>query len=108
MSENNTNEAAVQEQDLGELLRIRRDKLKTLQEAGKDPFQITKFDVSHHAEEIKATQKTVYKVAFLLGGMLYLLHDTRKRQSALRDRVYALEKKAKEFDQALEYTEEDA
>ena len=61
-----------------------------------------------HAEEIKATQKTVYKVACLLGGMLYLLHDTRKRQSALRDRVYALEKKAKEFDQALEYTEEDA
>ena len=61
-----------------------------------------------HAEEIKATQKTVCKVAFLLGGMLYLLHDTRKKQSALRDRVCALEKKAKEFDQALEYTEEDA
>lgn len=61
-----------------------------------------------NAEAIKAMQKTVYKVAFLLGGMLYLLHDTRKRQSALRDRVYALEKKAKEFDQALEYTEEDA
>ena len=60
------------------------------------------------AEAIKATQKTVYKVAFLLGGMLYLLHDTRKRQSALRDRVYALEKKAKAFDQALEYKEEDA
>lgn len=61
-----------------------------------------------HAQEIRATQKTVYKLAFLLGGMLYMLHDTRKRQSALRDRVYALEKKAKEFDQALEYTEEDA
>ena len=61
-----------------------------------------------HAEAIRATQKLVYKGAFVLGGMLYLLHDTRKRQSALRDRVYALEKKAKEFDQALEYTEEDA
>lgn len=61
-----------------------------------------------HAQEIRATQKTVYKLAFLLGGMLYVLHDTRKRQSALRDRVYALEKKAKEFDQALQYTEEDA
>lgn len=61
-----------------------------------------------HAQEIRATQKAVCKVAFMLGGMLYLLHDTRKRQAALRDRVYALEKKAKEFDQALEYTEEDA
>lgn len=61
-----------------------------------------------HAQEIRATQKLLYKGAFVLGGMLYLLHDTRKRQSALRDRVYALEKKAKEFDQALQYTEEDA
>ncbi len=61
-----------------------------------------------HADAIRGTQKTVYKVAFVLGGMLYLLHDTRKRQSALRDRVYALEKKAKEFEQALQYTEEDA
>lgn len=61
-----------------------------------------------HAEEIRSTQKLVYKGAFALGAMLYLIHDTRKKQSALRDRVYALEKKAKEFDQALEYTEEDA
>lgn len=61
-----------------------------------------------HAQEIRSTQKLVYKGAFVLGGMLYVLHDTRKRQSALRDRVYALEKKAKEFDQALQYTEEDA
>ncbi len=39
---------------LSELLQIRRDKLKALQEAGQDPFQITKYDVTHHAEEVKA------------------------------------------------------
>ena len=46
--------AQAEEAQLSEILQIRRDKLKTLQDAGKDPFQITKFDVSHHAEEIKA------------------------------------------------------
>ena len=40
-------------QDLGELLKIRRDKLTALQEEGKDPFVITKFDVSHHSAEVK-------------------------------------------------------
>ena len=54
MSENNTNEAAVQEQDLGELLRIRRDKLKNLQEEGRDPFQQTRFVRSAYSAEIKA------------------------------------------------------
>ncbi len=42
-----------QEQDLGQLLKIRREKLTALQEAGKDPFQITKFDVTAHSGEIK-------------------------------------------------------
>ena len=42
------------EAQLSEILQVRRDKLKALQDAGCDPFQITKFDVSHHAEEIKA------------------------------------------------------
>ncbi len=46
----NTN---TQEQDLNQLLQVRRDKLATLQEAGKDPFKITKFDVTHHSTEIK-------------------------------------------------------
>ena len=41
------------EQDLSEILRVRRDKLKTLQDQGLDPFQQTKFVVSHHAQEIK-------------------------------------------------------
>ena len=42
-----------QEQDLNQLLQVRRDKLANLQEAGKDPFQITKYDVTHHSTEIK-------------------------------------------------------
>lgn len=42
-----------QEQDLSQLLQVRRDKLANLQEAGKDPFQITKYDVTHHSAEIK-------------------------------------------------------
>ena len=46
----NTN---TQDQDLNQLLQVRRDKLATLQEAGKDPFKITKFDVTHHSTEIK-------------------------------------------------------
>ena len=41
------------EQDLSEILRVRRDKLKALQDQGLDPFQQTKFVVSHHAQEIK-------------------------------------------------------
>ena len=43
----------VQEQDINQLLKVRREKLAQLQEAGKDPFQITKYDVTHHSTEIK-------------------------------------------------------
>ena len=42
-----------QAQDMGELLRIRRDKLKVLQDEGRDPFTITRFDVTHHTQDIK-------------------------------------------------------
>lgn len=47
------NNRPQQEQDLGQLLKIRREKLAALQEAGKDPFQITKYDVTNHSKEIK-------------------------------------------------------
>ena len=43
----------VQEQDLNQLLKVRREKLSELQSAGKDPFQITKYDVTHHSRDIK-------------------------------------------------------
>ena len=43
----------TQEQDLNHLLKVRREKLTELQAGGKDPFQITKYDVTHHSQEIK-------------------------------------------------------
>ena len=42
-----------QEQDLNQLLKVRRDKLADLQANGKDPFQITKFNQTHHSLEVK-------------------------------------------------------
>ncbi len=42
-----------QEQDIHQLLKVRREKLAALQEAGKDPFQITKYEITHHSQEIK-------------------------------------------------------
>ena len=46
----NTN---VQEQDIHQLFKVKREKLANLQQAGKDPFQITKYDVTHHSTDIK-------------------------------------------------------
>ena len=43
----------VQEQDINQLIKVRQDKLKEFQENGKDPFQITKYDVTHHSTEIR-------------------------------------------------------
>ena len=42
-----------QDVDVNQLLKVRREKLQDLQERGKDPFQITKYDVTHHSMEIK-------------------------------------------------------
>ena len=54
MADQNTNVTNnEQSQDLGELLRIRREKLKALQNEGRDPFAITRFDVTHHTQDIK-------------------------------------------------------
>ena len=50
MAEHNINN---EEQDLKALLKVRRDKLKDLQANGKDPFEITKYDVTNHSMEIK-------------------------------------------------------
>ena len=48
-----TQNTKVQEQDIHQLLKVKREKLANLQEAGKDPFQITKYDVTHHSTDIK-------------------------------------------------------
>ena len=39
--------------DVNQLLKVRRDKLKELQDASKDPFQITKYDQTHHTDEVR-------------------------------------------------------
>ena len=50
----NKNKGQGQQQDLNQLLKVRREKLANLQEAGKDPFVITKFDQSYHAAQARA------------------------------------------------------
>ncbi len=67
---NNVQNTAAEPQ-LSEILQVRRDKLKTLQDAGSDPFRITKFDVSHHAEEIREQfEKLEDKEVTLAGRMM--------------------------------------
>ena len=65
-----TNRNDTQQQDLGELLRIRREKLKALQDEGRDPFQITKFDVTHHTQDIKDNFDALEGSEVSVGGRL--------------------------------------
>ncbi len=54
MSEKRSNDPAqAPQENLSELLKVRREKLQQLQEAGRDPFTITKYQVTHHAQEVK-------------------------------------------------------
>lgn len=53
MAENNNQNNQAKPQDLNQLLKVRREKLKNLQEAGKDPFQITKYEQTHHTDEVR-------------------------------------------------------
>ena len=53
MAEVRNQENGQQAQDINQLLKVRREKLAALQEAGKDPFAITRYDVTHHSQEIK-------------------------------------------------------
>ena len=48
----NENQKNGQSQDLNQILKLRREKFKELQEMGKDPFVITKYDVTHHSTDI--------------------------------------------------------
>ena len=61
-----------QEQDINQLLKVRREKLADLQERGKDPFQITKFDVTHHSQEIKDDFEALEgKTVTIAGRMMF-------------------------------------
>ena len=74
MAEQNTNAQNngqnQAEQDIGQLLQVRRDKLAALQEAGKDPFIITKYDVTHHSMEIKEGFEALEGVAVSIAGRM--------------------------------------
>ena len=50
---NQNNNKGGQQQDVNQLLKVRREKLQNLQEAGRDPFQITKYNVTHHSSDVK-------------------------------------------------------
>ena len=54
MAENNTQaQEKVSSQNVNELIRVRKEKLAALQDAGKDPFKITKYNQTHHTDEVK-------------------------------------------------------
>ena len=66
MAEQNRNQAP--QQDLSQLLKVRHEKLANLQEAGKDPFVITKYDQTHHSTDVRALYEE--HEAKLLAGRL--------------------------------------
>ncbi len=68
------------QQDLNQLLKVRREKLAALQEAGKDPFVITKYDQTHHTDEAKS----IYEAheAELLRGRAVVNTDGMDEQAA--------------------------
>lgn len=60
----------TQEQDINQLLKVRREKLADLQENGKDPFVITKYEVTHHSQEIKDSFETLEGQTVSLAGRM--------------------------------------
>ena len=80
----NTN---VQEQDIHQLLKVKREKLANLQQAGKDPFQITKYDVTHHSTDIKNNfEELEGKTVRLAGRMMSKRIMGKASFSDMRDR----------------------
>lgn len=59
-----------QEQDLNQLLKIRREKLQELQANNKDPFQIVKYDVTHHSQEVKDSFDTLEGKSVSVAGRM--------------------------------------
>lgn len=57
-------------ENLGELLKVRREKLAALQEAGKNPFEITKYDVTHHSSDVKESFEELEGKSVSLAGRI--------------------------------------
>ena len=75
MADNNT-----QNQDINGLLQIRRDKLADLVEKGKNPFEITKYDVTHHTSDVKELY-TAHENELLAGRLNLMLRDLTNSRS---------------------------
>ena len=76
------NKKGGQQQDVNQLLKVRREKLQNLQDAGKDPFQITKYDVTHHSSDVKE-QYNAHESEILAGRVapnVEGLDDAAKRE----------------------------
>ena len=65
------------EQDINSLLRVRREKLRELQDSGRDPFQIMKYDVTHHSSDVKDNFDNLYQQYHALGknGVMDSFHE---------------------------------
>lgn len=64
------NQQKKEEQDLNQLLKVRREKLAELQESGKDPFRITKFDVTAHSSDVKEQFETMEGSMVTIAGRM--------------------------------------
>jgi len=69
-TQNQNQEQNGQEPDLNQLLKVRREKLAVLQENGKDPFEITKFDATHHSTEIKNNFESLEGKSVTIAGRI--------------------------------------
>lgn len=70
MSDQTNNQPVQEEPSLSELLQVRRDKLAALREQGQDPFVITRFDVTHHSDEIRGRFEEMEGQVVRLAGRL--------------------------------------
>lgn len=70
MAEQNNTQQNQQVQDTNALIQVRKDKLKDLIERGKNPFEITKFDVTHHSQEIKDNFETLNGQTVTIAGRM--------------------------------------
>ena len=70
MAETLNRQDGQKEQDIHQLLKVRREKLATLQEAGKDPFRITKYEATHHSKDIKEQFDSLEGTAVSIAGRI--------------------------------------
>lgn len=78
---------ANEELNLNEILRVRREKLKSLKESGKNPFDIVKYDVTHHSDVIKNNFDTMESQLVSIAGRIMSMRDMGKASfSDIQDR----------------------